>query len=494
MDLKGLISVLAVKTLKNCEEGGPQIAGLSFNSETISPGQLFTCIRGSQGDGHDYHLEAARAGAAALLVEEFVDSPLPQVRVPDTRTALALVAARFYGYPSESLRMIGVTGTNGKSTTACILSHILRQAGISTATLGTIGYWVDNKPEEASVTTPDPVSLQRLLARFRDRGGQKVVMEVSSHAISQKRTLSCNFDVGIYTNLTQDHLDYHKTFARYRGVKGTFISSVAGTGGWEQPPRCTIINIDCPQHHYYLERANSEVIKYSLHNPKADIRASGIEIGAQGTTFSLVTWLGTFFVSMTMLGLYNVANVLAASAAALNDGVSPNQLVAALASATEVPGRFQRVTQGQPFTVIVDYAHTPDGLANVLKAARTLTQGKLLVVFGCGGDRDSGKRPQMGGIASDLADFCFVTDDNPRSEDADFITRQITQGIKQNNYVEIHDRRQAIAEAFSRANPGDVVIIAGKGHETYQIIGTRRLFFDDAKAAAEILKQMGYTE
>lgn len=494
MDLKGLISVLAVKTLKNCEEAGPQIAGLSFNSETVSPGQLFTCIRGSQGDGHDYHLEAARAGAAALLVEEFLDSPLPQVRVPDTRTALALVAARFYGYPAEYLRMLGVTGTNGKSTTACILSHILRQAGISTATLGTIGYWIDNKPEEASVTTPDPVSLQRLLARFRDRGGQKVVMEVSSHAISQKRTLSCNFDVGIYTNLTQDHLDYHQTFARYRAVKGTFISSVAGTGGWEQPPRCIIINIDCPQHRYYLERANSEVIKYSINSPNADIRASSIETSAQGTTFSLETWLGCFSVTMPLLGLYNVANVLAASAAALNEGVSPNQLVTSLASVAGVPGRFQRVNRGQPFTVIVDYAHTPDGLANVLKAARTLTQGKVLVVFGCGGDRDQGKRPQMGGIASELADICVVTDDNPRSEDPDFITRQIIQGINKKNYCVIHDRRQAIAQALSRAIPGDVVIIAGKGHETYQIIGTRRLFFDDAQAAAEILEQMGYTE
>jgi len=453
------------------------VSGLAYRSSDVDGGALFFCVPGERADGHDFAAGAARRGASALVVERWLQIEGPaQVRVPSVRNAMGPMSAAFYGRPAERLSMIGVTGTNGKTTTTYLLEGIIRRAGLVPGVIGTTGVRVDGVAEPFDRTTPEAPDLQRLLASMVERGVGGVAMEVSSHGLAQHRVDGTVFGCAVFTNLSQDHLDFHGTMEEYLAAKARLFTPDLAIRG--------VVNADDPAGRTVAAGASIPVSTFGLAQD-ADVRATNVEVGSDGVRFDV----GSLDIRSNLRGPFNVSNCLAAVAAARAMGIDDASIAAGIAETSLVPGRLEPVDAGQSFGVFVDYAHTADSLENVLRAARALTAGRVLVAFGCGGDRDRGKRPLMGEAATSFADLAVVTSDNPRREDPLDIIEQILPGARRGGgaFVVEPDRRAAIRLAIAEAGPGDVVIIAGKGHESGQEFADRTDPFDDRVVAREEL-------
>lgn len=472
------------------------ITDLAQDSRKIISGTLFVCLSGVKNDGHNYIMQAYRQGAVAVLVEKDVEN-IPQdltvIKVANTRVAMMVIAPYFFEYPSRKMRMIGVTGTNGKTTTTYLIRSILQQAGFEVGVIGTIQNSIGDRVIPTQNTTPDVIDLQKLLAQMVEYRMDYVVMEVSSHALALNRVAGCEFDVGVFTNMTRDHLDFHETFENYLEAKTKLFQSLSSKDN-QKKGKTAIVNADDKAVTYIIERTNCKIITYGIHN-NVDLQAQNANIKAIGTQFDISGSFGILSLQLKITGLFNVYNVLSAVGTALAEGIKPNVIKIALEEFQSVPGRFELVAIGQPFSVIVDYAHTPDGLENILKTAQQIATRRIIVVFGCGGDRDKTKRPIMGQLAVQYGDVVIATSDNPRTEDPDSILGEIENGILEalvegKVYEKIRDRRQAIERALYLAEADDIVIIAGKGHENYQILKDRTISFDDKEVAKEIIKEM----
>jgi UDP-N-acetylmuramoyl-L-alanyl-D-glutamate--2,6-diaminopimelate ligase len=459
-----------------------EVTNLAYDNRAVQPGALFFCVPGFTRDGHDYAPDAIARGAVALVVERPLELGVPEVRVDSVREAMAPAAAAFYGDPTADLQVTGVTGTNGKTTTAFLLRELLEGDGHQTGLLGTVKSVIGGQEREVQRTTPEAIDLQRTFREMLDAGDRACSIEVSSHALELHRADAVHFAAAIFTNLTQDHLDFHETMEEYFRAKQRLF---------ELAPGVAVINIDDP-YGARLAQTIEDPVTFALEHD-ASYRALDVETGLGGSRFTVRTDDLEVEVASPLRGRFNVYNVLGALATVHQLGVGLDTAVAAIERAGQVPGRFEPVDEGQGFAVLVDYAHTPDSLENVLIAARTLTEGRVHVVFGCGGDRDRGKRPLMGEIATRLADRAIVTSDNPRSEDPDAIVAAILEGAGSDVRAQV-DRRAAIAEAIAGAQPGDVVVIAGKGHEQGQEFeGGHKIPFDDATVARELLRSAALT-
>jgi len=459
-----------------------EVRGIKYDSRKVESGDVFVALKGEHLDGHDFVREACRRGAVAVVVERKVEAPGIKVVVRDTRKALALLSAKFFGEPARKLKIIGVTGTNGKTTVSFLVRSVLEEAGVRTGLIGTVEYIIGGRKFPASLTTPLPPELHRAFGRMVEAGDRAVVMEVSSHSLVLDRVYGLPFSVAVFTNLSRDHLDFHLTMEDYFRAKAKLFEMLEPSG-W------AVYNGDDPYGAMLREHTKAQLISYGL-SEGVDIRAEGVVCDRQGVVFTLRSPWGDFPVRLRLSGRFNVYNALAAAGVGLALGVRPEDVVRGMVSVESVPGRFERVDLGQGFEVIVDYAHTPDALENLLLSAREISQGRVLVVFGCGGERDRGKRPRMGEVAGRLADFVFVTSDNPRSEPPERIIEDILEGMPEGaKYVVEEDRRRAIGRAIRMAREGDVVVIAGKGHESYQIVGDRKFPFDDRKVAERFLAE-----
>lgn len=461
------------------------VSGVTHDSRRVSPGDLFCCVPGSV-DGHDFAASAVEAGASALLLERWLDLPVPQVMVARVRDVMGKVAARAYRDPSRQMLVLGVTGTNGKTTTTYLLEAVGRAAGLVPGVVGTIETRVAGVPRPGQLTTPEAPDLQALFAEMRDQGVGLVAMEVSSHALALGRVNGTWFAASTFLNLSHDHLDFHGSLDAYFAAKaGLFVPERTGTAAVNVgDARGEVLARKCRD-------AGVPVVSFSTVGT-ADIAATDMVLSGNGTEFTLV---GPSFgveqrLRSSLLGAFNVENLLAAAATSLAAGLSAEAVVAGLEAEVKVPGRFERVDSGQDFTAVVDYAHTPDALANALRAARGVATGRVLVVFGCGGDRDRAKRPEMGRVAVEEADAVYVTSDNPRSEDPEAIVAAILDGTAGHPVTVETDRRAAIATALRDARPGDVVVIAGKGHEQGQIVGSEIRPFDDRRVVVEEFESM----
>lgn len=472
-----------------------QVRGIAYDSRRVEQGFLFVAIRGFQADGHDYVSQAVERGAVAVVLGREV--PLPRgagwALVDDPRRALALLAARFYGHPSLKMKMIGVTGTNGKTTTTNLIASVLEFCGQKVGLIGTIHNRIGGLVLPGKHTTPESLDLQALLAQMAEEGVQAAVMEVSSHALALHRVDGCAFDMAVMTNLTQDHLDFHHDMGDYLESKLKLFRDISHNA--EKAPAYAVVNTDDPAAAQFIAAAQRiNRLTYAVDQP-ADVRASEIRVAPLGVSFAVDSPWGNCRLNLKLTGLFNVYNALAAFAATGALGAKPSQIKAALEKVAGVPGRFELVNCGQEFPVVVDYAHTPDGLENVLKAARSITGGRLITVFGCGGDRDRTKRPRMGAIAARYSDYTVITSDNPRTEDPLKIIEEIEAGVQpagRAHYEIEPDRRLAIRLALKAAGAGDLVLIAGKGHESYQVIGTKKFPFDDRRETEKALGELGY--
>lgn len=469
------------------------VRAVSDDSRSIQPGSLFIAVKGEQVDGHRFIPAAMEAGMAALVLQQPVGNlSVPFVRVVDSRKALGLLGSRFYGEPSSQIRMIGVTGTNGKTTTTYVCKALLEALDQRVGLIGTVAYQIGAETFPASHTTPGALELQQLLAKMVAGGCTAAVMEVSSHALAQDRVAGCEYDVAVFSNLTQDHLDFHKTMEEYFQAKLRLFTGLTGT---HKPNKRAILNVDDPAGPRIKELCPAPVWTYAL-KTKADLRAEHVRLSLGGTTFTAATPAGSFPVESHLVGEHNVYNLLSAIGVALHEGATTEQVRAAVGQVTNVPGRFERVTAGQAFTVVVDYAHTEDALVRLLTAAQAMKTGRLITVFGCGGDRDRGKRPKMGRAAVRYSDVVVLTSDNPRTEDPLSILQEVEAGVAEAlkerphvQYQKVVDRREAIGAAVREARAGDMVLIAGKGHEDYQIIGAQKFHFDDREVAREAIER-----
>jgi len=469
------------------------VYAVTDDSRSIQPGSVFIAVQGERVDGHRFIPAAVQAGMAGLVSQQPVEKlSVPFVRVVDSRKALGLLGSRFYGEPSSQMRMIGVTGTNGKTTTTYVCKALLEALGQRVGLIGTIGYQISEKTIPASHTTPGALELQQLLTQMVADNCTVAVMEVSSHALAQERVAGCEYDVAVFSNLTQDHLDFHKTMDEYFQAKLRLFTGLSQT---RKSNKRAILNVDDPMGQRIKELCPAPVWTYAL-KTQADLRAEHVRLSLGGTTFTAATPAGSFPVESHLVGEHNVYNLLSAIGVALHEGATPDQVRAAVGQVNNVPGRFERVMAGQPFTVVVDYAHTEDALVRLLTAAKVLKTGRLITVFGCGGDRDRGKRPQMGKAAVRYSDVVVLTSDNPRTEDPLSILQEVETGVaealKEHPHVEyrkVTDRREAIQAAVEEARAGDMVLIAGKGHEDYQIIGTQKIHWDDREVAREAIER-----
>jgi UDP-N-acetylmuramoyl-L-alanyl-D-glutamate--2,6-diaminopimelate ligase len=492
MQLKQLIKELAVLRVE-----GPldrEIAGIVYDSRRVTPGMVFVAIPGVHVDGHDFINTAIDRGAAAIICEKngFSSPRATKIKVPDVREALARAAALYYQHPSTKLQVIGVTGTNGKTTVAFMVKEILESAGIKTGLLGTVRYEIGERVIPAARTTPESLELHQMMAQMLANGCKACVMEVSSHALEQKRVAGIEFDVQIFTNLTQDHLDYHKTMENYFVAKQKLFTKTANGS----KKGAAVINIDDASGVRLAASTDVEVkLTYSLRNAAASIRATKIELGAEVSRFTIETAGQKIACKLPLIGRHNIYNALAATGATLALNIETAKIQSALNKMQPVPGRLESVSRGQPFAVFVDYAHTDDALHNVLTTLREITKGRLFVLFGCGGNRDSGKRPKMGRVAAECADFTIITSDNPRNEKPETIAAQIEEGfrsLKTRDFAVELDRKRAISEIISLAKRGDTVLLAGKGHETYQEFEDTVVPFDDRVYACEALESLGF--
>ena len=495
---------LTIKEISNIFEQNIEdktlITGISYDSRETKQGDIFVCLIGEKTDGHNYIKEVETKGAKAILAQKNTTSTLPVIYVKDTQIALAKLANCFYQVPSRKLRIIGVTGTNGKTTTTHLIQHIFEKNDLKTAIIGTLGTRENTKSDyyDAKHTTPQASELQKQLSQLVDKDFTHLAMEVSSHALSLHRVDECNFSAGVLTNITQDHLDFHLTMDEYSKAKIKLFEMLNNSC---HQKKYAVINKDDKSSEMFIESINKNItlVTYSV-NEKSDFQAKNIDFALDGVVFDLLTPKGNYKVKSKLNGLFNVYNMLAAISVTYCEGIELNKIIEALKDAKEVPGRFQIVKSEKRPTApmcIVDYAHTPDGLKNILEAATQIkkSRGKnsnLICVFGCGGDRDPTKRPKMGKIAEDLSDLVIVTSDNPRSEDPKQIISDILSGIKNTSRIIVEaDRRAAIQIATEKALENDIIVIAGKGHEDYQILKDKTIHFDDreeVKKALEAIK------
>ncbi len=465
-----------------------EISGVSCDSRTVGPGQIFVALRGEKDDGWAHALEAAARGAAAVVSDRPAPDafPVPWVRVREPRRVLGQIAARLAGNPSEKLVLAGVTGTNGKTTTAMLLEGVLARRHGRAGFLGTVAYRTGRREIAAPHTTPEAPLLQELLAEMVAEGTPAAAMEVSSHALALDRVAGTRFDVAVFTNLTRDHLDFHGDLDAYFDAKRKLFAL-------RKPGAAAVVNAADAWGRRLASEVSPPVLTFSTTSAvPSDVRAEHVVCDLSGTSLDVVHAGGRFRVASPLLGRFNADNLLAAAAASLALGVPEREIAAGLASVTRVPGRLERVDAGQSFTIVVDYAHTEDALERLLRAVRDLTDRKIVLVFGCGGDRDRGKRAPMGRIAGSLADVAIATSDNPRSENPEAILAEVEPGLiasGSSSYRLIPDRREAIRAAIALADEGTVVVIAGKGHETVQVIGDRTLPFDDREVAAGFAKR-----
>lgn len=458
-----------------------EVTGLVCDSRKVKRGDLYFCLPGLRVDGHNFAKAAADAGAAALVVERKLPVDLPQVLVEDARAAMSYMAQCFYGYPAGEMHGVGITGTKGKTTTSFLVRAIARHAGHKVGLMGTVCTYIGEEEEPASLTTPDPIDVQSLLRRMKDAGCDFYVMEVSAHALDLRKLVGMKFDQGIFTNFSQDHLDYFGTMETYRRAKEKFFDPFYIGHA--------VVNADDEAGKYMLGRVPATT--YGVSAP-ADAYANEIEILESGVSYRL-HWKDVVLpLHLHISGIFNVYNSMAAAVACLEMGISPEDVKAGLESVTVVPGRIEPLPTHTPYRVILDYAHSPASLESILKTIRQFTRGRLICVFGCGGGRDKEKRPIMGEISGRLADFSVLTSDNPRLEDPMDILRAIEEGIKRTTgpYVVIENRREAIRYAMQMGQPGDVIVLAGKGHETYQDIGGQKHPFDEKVVVREILAEM----
>lgn len=486
-----------VKVISPIRVEGPQtaeICHITADSRTVQEGSLFICLVGATVDGHSFVEKAVQDGAVAVVVSKPVTVPdhVAVIYVEDTRQALQAAVPFFYDYPASKMRMIGVTGTNGKTTTTHIIAHLLRSQGYTVGVIGTVHILIDDQSYPIHNTTPDVADLQQILQQMVDAGVTHCIMEVSSHALALGRTAGVEYDTAVFTNLTQDHLDFHKTFDNYLAAKAKLFKQVSASYQVKEG-KGAVINVDDAYGQSIVDVTTSPMITYSTEG-KGSMNAADLTVTAKSSQFTLNYDRKSYPISTKIAGMFNVYNTLAAVGATLYEGLSMEEIVKGLATFTAVPGRFELIEEGQDFAVVVDYAHTPDGLENILQTAKKIVENRILVVFGCGGDRDATKRPIMGRIAAQFGDRVFVTSDNPRTEDPVQIVKDVEVGVREGlhddvTYEVIVDRREAIHKAIAEATTGDVVIIAGKGHEDYQILKDETIHFDDREVAREALKE-----
>ncbi len=486
MQLKTLAAGLEIRQVN-----GPldrEIEGIYYDSRRVQKNGLYVAVRGAHVDGHQFTNQALERGATALVVENpETHSRATTLVVDDARRALADLAFVFYKKPALHLKMAGVTGTNGKTTTAFLLKHICESAGLRSGLIGTVRYQIGDRILPATRTTPESADVQELLAQMVNAGCQAAVMEVSSHALAQGRTRGLQWDVAIFTNLTQDHLDFHRTMEDYFEAKASLFTSLTNQN--DKHGAASVINLDDRYGEQLVKRLGetTPIITYGLAQ-RADFRASNYRTEFGGTSFQLDARGRSYLVRLPLIGRFNVSNALAALAAATSLGINLRDAVLSLSKAPQVPGRLEAVPAKRQFQIFVDYAHTDDALLNVLKTLRELAPRKLICVFGAGGDRDHAKRPLMGRVADQNADFSIITSDNPRKEDPLAIIEEVKKGFRSNNYEAVPDRAEAITRAISLAQPRDIVLIAGKGHETYQEFADHTVPFDDLQVAQRALE------
>lgn len=479
MILSDLLKDVNVK--KNAGVGGIKVGGISYDSRKVKPGDVFVCITGFEADGHKYARSAVESGAVAVVAEH--DMPtvdVPCIVVKNTRMAMAQMAAAYYDYPFKKFNLIGITGTNGKTTTTYLIKAILEHLGKKVGLIGTNQNMIGDEVIPTTRTTPDSLELMELFDRMASRGAEYVVMEVSSHALALDRVTACTFDVGAFTNITQDHLDFHKTMEEYLAAK-SILFNICKNG---------VINKDDSRSGFLLENAKcDDIITYGIKSD-CDLKADNISLNQDGVEFDISFNGENGRVELPIPGEFSVYNAMTAIGCCLADGFALKDVIDGLHSAKGVKGRIEIVnTPGTDYTVIIDYAHTPDGLLNVINAIRGFAKGRIVTLFGCGGDRDATKRPIMGKIAGELSDFCVVTSDNPRTEDPEKIIEQVVEGVKETDceYVVITNRFLAIEYALDHAQKNDIILLAGKGHETYQVLGTDTIQFDEREIVQKLL-------
>jgi UDP-N-acetylmuramoyl-L-alanyl-D-glutamate--2,6-diaminopimelate ligase len=480
MNLLDLLDSIEYSVLQGSSE--IEVNHIAYDSRKVEKGDLFVCITGFQTDGHGYAKKAVENGAIAILCEKAIEgipTDITIIQTDNTRKAIAMISSNFYHHPSEEMNVIGVTGTNGKTTTTYLMKSILDKIGHKVGVIGTIENRIGEKVIPTERTTPESLELQALLRQMKEEEVTDVVMEVSSHSLDLHRVDGIRYRVGIFTNLTQDHLDYHKTMENYKKAKSLLFQRCEGS----------VINVDDPAGEYMVEQSKGKVLTFGIEN-KADLQAEEIHISADGVHFVLEYNTKRYPVMIHTPGRFSIYNALGAIGASLLLGIDMDTIIKGLAENSGVSGRFQRVKSKRGYHAIVDYAHTPDGLENILNTAKEFVEGRVITVFGCGGDRDRTKRPIMGEIAGNLSDYCVITSDNPRTEDPVAILADVEQGVKKTgcDYVKFVDRREAICHAVEYAKEGDIVIIAGKGHETYQIFPDKTIHFDDVE---EVRKAFG---
>ncbi len=462
------------------------ITGVEYDSRRVKPGMIFIVVQGYRDNGARYIPDAVKNGAAAILAAERLPTDLPLLLVSSIRKGMADVASAYYNFPGRKSQNQGVTGTNGKSTSVFLIHHLLTRAGFKTGMINSLVYDTGRNRYKAERTTPESVDMQRFLAEMLDSGCTHGVLEVSSHALILNRVENIDFRVGLFTTFSRDHLDFHQTMEDYLAAKKLLLKKLTG-------PDCrAVLNLDVPEFAAFREDSPCPVITYGLENKNADITAGKVAFHQRFTEFEISTPEGRAAAKSPLLGRYNLVNTLGAIAAGTAWGIELSKILKALESLSPVPGRFQAIDVGQPFAVIVDFAHTPDAIERLCRSAREITKGKLLLLFGCGGDRDRGKRPLMAEAASRLADYVILTSDNPRTEDPSRIIEDAKAGLTGKNYIIEPDRHRAINLILEKARPGDTVLLAGKGAEDYQEIEGVRHPFSDTRSATETLENLGF--
>jgi UDP-N-acetylmuramoyl-L-alanyl-D-glutamate--2,6-diaminopimelate ligase len=492
MILRDLIKGVETKRVLGSDD--VEISAVCYESKEVRDGSLFAAIRGEKTDGHKYVEWAIKSGAQALLIEEIPENPIRGIciiQVADTKSALAEISANFFSHPTKELTLVGVTGTNGKTTITYLLESIWQEWGKNAGVIGTVDYRFSGKKIPSVRTTPESLDLMSLFRDMRNSGVQCVVMEVSSHALDRKRVFGCHFDAAVFTNLSQDHLDYHGTMENYFEAKKRLFSEVLGKS--EKREKFSVINIDDPYGNEIAKEAVGEIVPYSVLNSRG-VYAGKKDLTPEGIHTILNTPWGRVEINSKLFGKHNLYNILAAVATALPFGAGVDVVERGISKVAAVPGRLDRVENPFGIRILVDYAHTPDALRNVLTAVSPFTRRRLILLFGCGGDRDPIKRPIMGRIGRELSDVLIITSDNPRTENPDRIIDQIEKGVlgadsQEKPYFRITDRRDAIKKAIEIAQEGDMVLLAGKGHENYQILGTEKIPFDDKDVVERIIRE-----
>lgn len=462
---------------------GAKVSGIAFNSKDVKPGDVFVCIPGFKTDGHDFAPDALERGAVAIIAQHPIeDTAATTVIVKNTRLALAKMAAAFYGYPFKKFKLIGVTGTNGKTTTTYLVKTVLESMGMKVGLIGTNQNMIDTTVIPSHHTTPDSLELMQLFDRMANECVDAVVMEVSSHSLALDRVAACEFDIGAFTNVTQDHLDFHKTMENYIAAKAQLFTMC----------RACVLNCDDGAFEKMKENSSGDIISYGVEN-KNGLSAENIVYGAKGVEFDVIYNGEKAHINLAIPGKFSVYNALTATGCCLAAGLSLGEIADGLGAAHGVKGRIEVVKTNTDYTVIIDYAHTPDGLLNILNTIRGFAKGRIVTVFGCGGDRDKTKRPKMGKIAGELSDFCIVTSDNPRTEDPGAIIDDILVGISETDceYIVVENRFEAIEYALDNAKKDDIILLAGKGHETYQILKDRTIVFDEREIVLKLTDSAG---